>query len=135
MNPLIACIWAAGVMHLIIVAANLLAPRRLHYRENLAKVSTIVRQIFIVHSVYILLVLLIFSGLCFFFARELAGGSQLGSFLSGCMAVFWLLRAAIQVFYYDPELKRRHKVIHMGFTVTILYMGIVFALAAFGVGV
>ena len=133
MNSLVPWIWAAGGAHLLIAAANLALPRQLQYRANLALVSPIVRQIFNVHSAYIVMTLIAFSGLCFFFAPDLAGGSLLGTSLSWYMAVFWLSRLFIQVFYYDPELKRQHPVANLAFTLAVAYLGGVSALAALGV--
>src|ERR1051325_9477838 len=134
MKTMVPYIWAAGVLHLLIASANFFAPKKLQYQKNLSKVSTIVRQIFVVHSIYIVLVLLLFSGLCFFFASDLAGGSRLGKFLSGFLAVFWLLRTCFQVFYYDPQLKRQNRFFDVGFTLSFFYLGVVFALAVLGVG-
>ncbi len=134
MKQLIPYIWAAGLLQLLITSVNFFLPSKLQYRENLSKVSTIIRQIFVVHSVYIVLVLLGFSALCLFFAPELAGDSPLGRSLSGFLGVFWLLRVMIQVFYYDATLRRRHRLTHVGFTVSFLYLGILFAVAALGVG-
>jgi hypothetical protein len=56
MHPLIPYIWAAGAAQLLVASASLFAPRMLHYRENLAKLAPIVRQIFIVMNCYIVLV-------------------------------------------------------------------------------
>ncbi len=134
MKQLIPYIWAAGLLQLLIASVNFFLPSKLQYRENLSKVSTIVRQIFVVHSVYIVLVLLGFSALCLLFAPELAGDSPLGRSLSGFLGVFWLLRVMIQVFYYDATLRRRHRLTHVGFTVSFLYLGTLFAIAALGVG-
>ena len=78
MNELIPWIKAAGVVQLVIAAANLVIPRKLAYAENLARVSPIVRQVFIVHAVYIVGLLVAFGGLCWSFAAELASGSGLG---------------------------------------------------------
>ena len=46
-------IWAAGIVQLFIALANFLLPRKLRYAENLTRVDTIIRQVFIVHSIYI----------------------------------------------------------------------------------
>jgi len=40
----------AGALQLITAAANFFLPAKLHYRENLAKVSPIIREIFTVHA-------------------------------------------------------------------------------------
>lgn len=130
MNPLVPYLWVAGVIHLAIVAMNVPLPRILRYREQLAQVSPIIRQVFIVHSIYIVLVLLGFSALCFWFAPQLAGETPLGAFLSGCLAVFWGLRLAIQLFYYDEALKRAHRVVHVVFSLAIAYLTSIFLIAA-----
>ena len=132
MNSLIPFIWAAGAVQLSIASANFLAPARLRYRENLAKVSPIVRQIFVIHAAYIVGVLLALSALCFFFAPELAGASRLGTFLSGFIALFWLSRSAIQVLYYDSELRKQNRFFDTAFLLAFLYLGSVFSLARWG---
>ncbi len=133
MNPLVPFIWAAGIVHLAIGAANWFVPGMLNYRENLQKVPPIIREIFIVHSIYIVLVLISFSLLCFLFAPELAGQSPLGKFLSVSVAVFWLLRIPIQIFYYDAVIKRQNRSANVAFTLALCYLGVVFAVAALGI--
>lgn len=104
-------IWVAGAIHAGIVLANIPLPGRLRVRENLAGVSPFLRQIFYVHWLYIVLVVGMFSALCFGFARELAGASSLGRFFSAFMAGFWLLRIFLQSFYYDREIRRVNRVL------------------------
>jgi hypothetical protein len=132
MKTVTQLIWVAGIVQLMIASVNFFLPRRLRYAENLANVSTIVRQIFIVHSVYIVLVLTGLASLCIFFARELAGPSELGRCLSGFLAVFWMLRVGIQLFYYDTALKRENRLVHIFFTMAFVYLATVFTVAAIG---
>jgi len=132
MNSLVPFVWAAGVVHLGIAAANFILPAKLRYRENLSKVSPMIRQIFIVHSAYIVGVLVGFGVLCFFFAHDLARSSRLGKFLGGFISLFWLSRSVIQFFYYDSELKRQHRLADVAFTLAVLFLGGVFAVAALG---
>src|SRR5690242_21900852 len=101
-------IWGAGIVHLGIIAANVPLPGKLRVREHLAGAPKFVRQIFYVHWVYIVIVLGLFAALCFGFARELAGASAIGRFLSAFMAGFWLLRILLQVFYYDRQIRREN---------------------------
>jgi hypothetical protein len=123
-------IWGAGAVHVGIMAANVPLPGRLRVRERLAGVPRFVRQIFYVHWVYIVIVLGLFATLCFGFARELAGASGLGRFLSGFMAGFWLLRIVLQVFYYDPEIRRENRGLD-----TLYLVALVLLVAVFGVAV
>jgi hypothetical protein len=132
MRPLIPWLWVAGAIQLVIIAANFALPTKLRCRENLVKVSPMIREVFVVHWLYIVLVLGIFTTLCFWFAPELAGGSRLGRFLSLAMAIFWLLRVPIQLFFYDPEIRRQNRLADVVFLLTFSYLGIVFGAAALG---
>lgn len=133
MNPLVPFLWIAGAVHLSIAVSNIWVPGILHYRENIAKVSPMVRQVFVVHSIYMVLVLLGFSALCFFFAPELAGNSPLCRFLSAFLAVFWLLRVALQFAYYDRQVRARYRLGDVAYTLAVSCLGITFAIAALGV--
>ncbi len=131
---MVPLIWAAGALHLVLVVTNLVAPRRLEYDRNLAGASPIVRQIFHVHAAYIVLVLLGFAAMCFLFAPELAGGGGLGRFMSAFLALFWLPRPLVQLFYYDRQLRRRHRLLDLGFLLLFGFLAAVFGAAALGVG-
>jgi hypothetical protein len=133
MPRLIFFIWAAGGIQVLILIANFLLPEKLDCRGNLARVSPMIRHVFVVHWFYILGILGIFSALCFWFAPELAGASRIGHFLSAAMALFWLPRIPIQLFVYDSELRRRHRWADVAMLLAISYLVLVFGAAAFGV--
>ncbi len=132
MNPdwMMRAIWGAGCVQVGIMAANIPLPGRLRVRERLAGVPQFVRQIFYVHWAYILIVLGMFVALCFGFARELAGASALGRFLSGFMAGFWLLRLGLQIFYYDREIRRENWGLDLMYVGSLVMLVVVFGLAA-----
>jgi hypothetical protein len=132
MSAIIPAIWFAGVLQLLVASANFFAPRKLQYRENLARVSPIVREVFVVQCLYIVLVLVAFAMLCFVFAKELAGASLLGRCISGFLAFFWGLRALLQVFLYNREIKREHPIYNVLFLTTYVALTVIFALAAAG---
>jgi hypothetical protein len=127
---MIRAIWAAGVVHVGIMAANIPLPGRLRVRERLTGVPNFIRQIFYVHWVYIILVLGMFAALCFGFAPELAGASGLGRFLSGFVAGFWLLRIVLQIFYYDREVRRENRVLDTLYLGALIVLVVVFGMAA-----
>lgn len=133
MRPFNWYLWLAGAVQVLILLANIPLPKILRCRENLARVSPMIRAVFIVHWAYIALVLGIFAGLCFRFAPDLAGASGLGRFLAGCMAVFWLARVPVQIFFYDSETRRRNRFADVLFLGCFSYLGAVFAAAALGV--
>jgi hypothetical protein len=133
MHLLIRLIWLAGAVQLLDAIANLALPRKIRSRENLARVAPIVRQVFTSHWLYIMLVLVIFSLLCFFFAPDLAGGSPLGRFLSGVLAVFWLLRVPFHLFFFDAEFRQQNRAGDIAFLVVSIFLGVVFSVAGLGV--
>jgi hypothetical protein len=127
-------IHAAGILHLLVASVNFFAIRKFRYRDNLTKVSPVVRQVFIVQNVYIVLILAAFAALCFEFAADLAGPEPLGRSLSGFLAGFWSLRILLQLFLYDSELRRQHRLLDVLFLVVYGYLTGVFTLAAGGLG-
>jgi hypothetical protein len=92
----------------------------------------VLRQVFIVHWVYIVLVLLGFGTLCFLFAPELASGHPLARFLTASMAVFWCSRGLLQLFVYDRNTRRAHTRADMAFLLACAFLTGVFLLAARG---
>lgn len=123
-------IWGAGFVHLGIIAANIPLPRRLRVREQLSAVPQFMRQIFYVHWAYIIIVLGMFAGLCFGFARELAGGRELRRFLSSFMAGFWALRIGLQIFYYDREVRRENWGLEMMYLGSLAVLVVILGMAA-----
>ena len=132
MSPLIPWLWAAGAVQLAILAANFFLPAKLACRENLSRVSPMIRGMFVVHWIYIVLVLGIFVAISFWFAPELAGASRLGRFLSAAIALFWLPRVPIQLFFYDREIRRQNRLGDVLFLLALSYLGAVFSVAASG---
>ncbi len=122
-------IWGAGAVHLGIVAANVPLPGRLRVQERLAGVPRFLRQIFYVHWVYIVIVVGLFAALCFGFATDLAGASLLGRFLSAFIAGFWLLRIALQIFYYDREVRRENRWLDLLYVASLIALVAIFGIA------
>lgn len=131
MRAIILALWAAGVLEIAIAFSNFILPRRLKYQQNLSQVTPIVRQIFFVHSGYIVGVVLLFAAITFGFTAELAGGRGLGRFLAIAMAVFWFCRMPVQLFYYDPALRRENRIGDVAITLALLFLAGTYAAAAF----
>ena len=130
MLPLPVWIQVAGAIQLAIGLANLPLASRLQYRKNLAGASEIVRQVFYVHAAYIVLVVLGFAALSLLFPTELVSGRPLGRFLSTFLAIFWLVRVPIQLFYYPVEIRRQNRLADVIFTVAFAFLAVVFGIAA-----
>ena len=133
MNAMVPWIYAAGAVHVGIVLGNIPLPRRLDLRANLEKLSPILRQVFLIHWLFILILVALFAALCFGFAPELAGASPLGRFLSRAIGAFWLLRLFLQLFYYDAELRRQNRPLDTAYLLAVAFLAGVFGLSALGV--
>jgi len=123
-------VWIAGAIHAGIVLANAALPGRLRVRENLRDLPVFLRQIFYVHWIYIVLVVGFFSALCFAFARDLAGASPLGRFLSAFLCGFWLLRIFLQYFYYDRDLRRANRALDSLYVLSLIALTGIFGFVA-----
>ncbi|HXN01005.1 MAG TPA: hypothetical protein VN973_03850 [Candidatus Dormibacteraeota bacterium] len=130
MTPMIAAIWAAGGIQLVIAAANVEVARQLDYRANLSRLTPMVGQVFLVHAVYIVLLILWFSALCLLFAARLASGDPLARFLTGGLAAFWGLRAIIQLTVYDKKVRKDHRLQDVAFLAACALLTGIFLAAA-----
>jgi hypothetical protein len=131
MASLLHFLWLAGVVQLAIALANAALPARLKYRENLAHVSPIVRQIFVVHSAYIVGVVLLFAVLTFGFAPELASGRGLGRFLAAAIGIFWACRVPVQFLYYDAALRKENRLVDVAFIAGAVFVAVTYGAAFF----
>lgn len=134
MPRILQLLWLAGFVQVAIASANLFLPRKLKYSENLSRVSPIIRQIFVVHSVYIVGVVLLFAVVSFAFAGELASGHGLGRFLAAAIALFWLLRAPVQLLYYDSTLRQQNRWGDVALTAAALFLAATYGAASFAYG-
>jgi hypothetical protein len=132
MRVLTLALWVAGGLQLAIAFANFVLPAKLKYRENLARVSPIIRQIFVVHSAYIVGIVMLFATITFSFAAELASGRGLGRFLATAIAVFWICRVPVQLFYYDLALRRSNRAGDAAITLALSFLAGTYATAALG---
>lgn len=125
---------AAGAVQVALAAIHLLFPKRFAWKEELPRLSLLNRQIFLVHTFFICVVLVLFGSWSFFLAPDLLRPSPLSRPVVGGIAVFWLLRLFCQWFVYDPSLwrgDRRNTRIHWAATAVWIYLAAVYATASF----
>jgi hypothetical protein len=113
---MIALLWTAGVAQLLVAAANIPVARVLRLRDEFGRLSPMPRHIALTHHAYIAGLIAAFGVLCLFFAPELGSGRPLALFLDGLLAFFWGARTCLQLFVYDPALRRRHRAADLAFT-------------------
>jgi hypothetical protein len=120
----------AGVLLLLLAALHPLMPKELGWKEDLAKLTLVNRQVFLVHVGFIVVMLILMGALALFYAAELAAPGRLARAILGGLAVFWGLRLLTQQFVYDRSLWRgnpRYTAVHIVFTLLWTYLTAVFA--------
>jgi hypothetical protein len=131
-ETLIAHLHAGGVVMAALVVVNLFVPARFHWREEMSRLSLVNRQIFQVHSVFLVLILGLFSALLLTCAPALVEPTRLSRAVLAGLTIFWGLRMAMQWFFYSPELWRGDRfntVVHYVFSVIWIYLTSIFAAA------
>jgi len=91
----------AGWSQVLLILGSLGIPHVLGWRDKLAPVTTLIRQMFWVYSFYIWCTNLCFGLLSALGAQLLLDGSPLATCVTGFILGYWLLRMAIQWLYFD----------------------------------
>jgi hypothetical protein len=95
----------AGVGQLLVLVASALVPMRLNWKEELAGLPKLVRQLFWVYGGYVVMSIIALGVISIFNAGEIAGGGGLARFFCGYVVVFWGVRLSLQwVFDAKPFL-------------------------------
>lgn len=131
MADLVPFLWGAGVLQTLIASANVFAIRMFRYRESMKTVPAHVAEVFWAQNLFIVLTVLGMAALCFGFAAEMSSGDRLARCLGGFLALFWGARFAFQLFFYDLEMRRRHRIFDALFLASFAYLTVVFAVAAY----
>jgi len=128
MNPeLHLCI--AGALQIALALLHIAFPRRFHWKEELARLSPLNRQIFLVHTFFICLVLVMIGSLSLLAPSALLEPTRLSRLVLGGFSAFWGLRLLCQWFVYDPALWRGqtvNTVVHVLSTLLWLYLTAVY---------
>jgi hypothetical protein len=114
----------AGGLQLALAAAHAPFPRWFRWREELARLSPLNRQIFIVHDLFVVLVLVLIGALSLLAAPALLEPVRLGLLVCAGLTAFWLVRLYCQFFVYKPDLWRGHPgrtAIHISITALWVY--------------
>jgi hypothetical protein len=131
-ETLVAHLQAGGVVMAALVLVNLLVPSRFHWREEMSRLSLVNRQIFQVHSIFLVLTLGLFSLLLLTCASALVEPTRLSRAILIGLTIFWGLRMVMQWCFYSSELWRGHRfntVVHYVFSVIWVYLTTLFAVA------
>ena len=135
MNVMIPLLWLAGVGQILVASANVFAWRMFGYRENMARLTPVVREVFIVQNVFIMFSVVCFGMTTIVFAPHLACSNDAFSrVFCGFLAVFWLIRLVVQLFFYDQDTRQKYPLFNVLFLGGFVYLVIIFGLAGLRVG-
>ena len=121
-----------GVLMAALAALNLALPRRLGWREELASLSLLNRQIFRVHAFFIVLIVALCAALLLTSSDALLEPTRLSRAMLAGLTIFWGMRMLAQWFYYSPALWRGNlvnTVLHCVCSAAWIYMTTTFAAA------
>lgn len=119
----------AGFLLLLLAAIHPFMPKELGWKEDLAKLTLVNRQVFLVHVGFIVLMLVLMGSLALFYAEDLAAPGRLSRAVLGGLAIFWGLRLLTQQLIYDRGLWRgnfRYTAVHVVLTLLWTYLTAVF---------
>ena len=87
-----------------IAILNLFLTRLLDWRDEIARMPLLLREVFYIHAWFISITLLIFAVMTWRFAGEMAGGAnEVCRWLAAGIGVFWAIRTVLQVAYYSSS--------------------------------
>jgi hypothetical protein len=126
------CLRFGGAMLLLLAAAHVTFPKRFAWATELARLSLLNRQIFLVHVGYIVFLVASMGFLSLFFADALLEGGTLARLITGWLFLFWFSRLFVQWLVYDRSLWRGDRfntAVHLAFTAFWIYLSLVYGWA------
>jgi hypothetical protein len=100
----------AGISMVILAFAHLGFSKLLNWRGDLQNITLINRQIFIVHTVFLAIGILMLGTVCIFFAQTLTDRSQLAIVATASFAMCWFSRLVCQLFIFTGPISDNKKV-------------------------
>jgi hypothetical protein len=126
------CLRIAGLLLLALAVAHVTFPKRFQWAEELARLSLLNRQMFLVHVGYIVFLVASMGGLSLVFPGALMEKSSLSRLVLAWLCLFWLSRLFVQWLIYDRALwrgNRFHTTVHFAFTGLWIYLSTVYGWA------
>lgn len=123
-----------GALLIALALVHTIFPRYFRWKEELRPLSLVNRQMMIVHTFFIALVVLLMGLLCLTSATELVT-TPLGKKVSLGLGIFWAVRLVVQFLGYSSELwkgKPFETTVHVVFSGLWLYLSTVFLWSALG---
>lgn len=127
----------AGLLQILLALLHFDFPRRFRWRQELASLSLLNRQMFHVHTFFVCLVLVLFGALSLFAADALLEPTRLARLVLFGITLFWAVRLYCQWFVYDARLwrgRRFETTMHVVFTALWCYLVAIYGGAWWSLG-
>ncbi|MEM1084057.1 MAG: hypothetical protein AAGI48_08020 [Verrucomicrobiota bacterium] len=124
----------AGVLLIGLALIHAVFPRYFRWREELACLSDLHREVYKVHTLFIGVTVLLMGILCLSQANELVS-TRLGRRVLLGLFLFWFARLFVQFFGYSSSLwrgKRFETTMHVLFSLLWIYLSTVFLIGGLG---
>jgi len=134
MNLLETSLLLAGAFHFGILVASANVPKALDWKNSLATLPKLLRQMFWVYGWFIVLCIVAFGTITLLHAETLASGTPLARSFCGFVFVFWLARLVVQFFVFDAKPFLTNAFYRVGYhllTVIFILLLVPYAWAAF----
>ena len=129
---IVVCLRIAGALLLLLACSHVAFPKRFNWAEELPRLSLLNRQMFLVHTFFIALLLAFMGILSLVFSEALVEQSRLGQVVLAGLTIFWGTRLVFQWFVYDRSLWRGQPFntwVHFTFTALWIYLTSVYGWA------
>lgn len=117
-----------GILLIILGLIHSVFPRYFNWKDELAGISLINRQMMSVHTFFIALTLVLMGLLCLISSQDLIS-TDLGKTVSLGFGIFWTVRLIFQFFVYSPALwkgKKFETTVHIVFALLWTYLSVMF---------
>lgn len=117
-----------GILLIALSSIHLLFPKYFNWEKELSSLSLINKQMMVVHTFFIALVVFLIGLLCLTSSCELTE-TEFGKKISLGIGLFWAIRLVVQFFGYSSELwkgKTFETVTHVLFSLFWAYLSIIF---------
>ena len=121
-----------GTLLLALGLAHSMFGRYFQWKKELAQLSLLTRQIFLVHCFFIALLVTMVGACSLFYTDALLGSGALSRVVLTGFVVFWLSRLGFQFFVYDPAIWRGRKfytAMHVIFSIFWIYVVAIYGVA------
>lgn len=93
-------LWLAGIGHFCVLIASFQVPTRLKWKEDLSKLTAFNRKLMWVHGAYAVITIIAFGCLTLTLHDEILRGERAAMGLCAFIALYWLIRIAVDFSYY-----------------------------------